>query len=394
MPNILDANGLQIKTLSEITDDLIASFQDTYGADINVGSNSPDGQMIGILAQALVDNLELLTQVYNSFSVDSAFGTVLDQRVSMNGVARRQGTYTQAIVDVTVDQALNLVGLDALESNPEVQVFAVADDAGNQFQLVASYSFGAAGTASLAFRSEVLGQVQTTANTIQTIITTQLGVLSVNNPTAAGDTEGLPEETDVQLKIRRADSFYLQAVGPADSLRAALLSTNGVVDAYVVQNDTGGIVDGVPAHSIWVVVNGGADADVANAIYTKKSPGCGMLGAQSLAVVRPQGNTFTAQWDDAVGQALSVKATLVPRIPGQTFDTAAAEEALALALVYRMGQSPNAGDVVIAMQEIEPLAILTDTKVSKDGGSTWEDVVTPDTAKNYFTVDASDITLT
>src|SRR3990172_6160373 len=101
MPNILDANGLQVKTLTEVTDALEEAYRSIYGADINLGSNSPDGQVIGILAQAIVDNLELLVQVYNSFAVESAFGVVLDQRVALNGVARRQGTYTQAMVSVT-----------------------------------------------------------------------------------------------------------------------------------------------------------------------------------------------------------------------------------------------------------------------------------------------------
>lgn len=394
MPNIIDANGLQVKTLDEVTLSLTDAFKAIYGADINVGPNSPDGQMIGIFAQNIVDILEVLVQVYNSFFIDAAFGTTLDERVAMSGIARKQGTYTQAYVVVTVSEALTLTGQDALISDPNAVVFTVADDAGNQFQLATTYVFGGAGSQSLLFKSVVIGQIQTTANTIQTIFTAQLGVTSVNNPTTASDVEGLPEETDPQLKIRRANTFYLQSVGPADAIRAALLEVPDISDSYVVENDTGGTVNTVPAHSIWVIVTGGTPTEIAQVIYTKKAPGCGMKGSNSAIVVRPQGNSFTAYWDDSLTQALTIRATLVPKIPGQTFDLAKDKTELADALIYKLGQSPNIGDVVIAMQVIEPNAILTTVNVSKDGGFTWEDVVSPDTAQKYFTVIAANITLT
>lgn len=393
MPNIIDANGLQIASLTEIRTNLENDFKAIYGVDINISSNSPDGQLIGIMAQNIYDVLQLLVQTYNSFSIDSAFGVILDQRVALSGIARKQGTYTQAIVAVTVDRALSLNGLDVLIADPNAQVFTVADDAGNQFFLKTTRAFVGAGTTSLTFQAAVIGQIQTTANTIQTIITAILGVTGVNNPTTAGDTEGLPEETDPQLKIRRANSFYLQAVGPADAIRAALLAIADVSDAYVVENDTGGTVAGVLAHSIWVIVNGGTAAEIGTAIYTKKAPGCGQTGAQSYVVARPQGNSFTAKWDNALTQVLTIRATLNPRVSGQVFDLVGDGVKLAAALIYKLGQSPNIGDVVLAMQTIEPNAILSVVNVSKDGGANWEDIVSPDTAQKYFTVAAVNITL-
>lgn len=391
MPNQLDADGLTVKTVTEIAEELTASYQGIYGPDINVEANSPDGQAIGIQAQACSDNLQLLVQTYNSFSPESAFGRVLDQRVAINGVARDEGSYTKAYVDVTVTSAVTLPGQD---SPAGTTVFAVSDTAGNQFQLEASYAFGGAGTQTLAFRAVTLGQVQTAPNTIQTIVTVTLGVASVNNPSTSNDVEGLPEETDPQLKIRRVKSFFLQAVGPADALRAALLNNvPGCSDAYVAENNTAAPVLGVPAHGMWVIVNGGAPADIGQAIYAKKNPGSALTGAQSYAVVRPALNTFTAQWDNALPQDLWVRATLLPRVPGQTFDTAADAVALADALVYRLGQSPNSGDIAIAMQAVEPLAIITSAEVSIDG-SAWAQIVTPSDYQHFFVAASARIILT
>lgn len=392
MPNVLDANGLQVASVTEITQNLVVGFQGIYGADISVDPNSPDGQMIGIFAQNSSDILRLLVQVYNSFSIDSCFGITLDARCAISGVARKQGTYTLAMVAVTVSQALNLLGAGTDPSNPVPNAFTVADDASNQYVLISSASFGSAGTTSLQFRSVVIGQIQTTPNTIQTIFTVQQGVSSVNNPDTSSDVEGLPEETDPQLKIRRASSYYLQAVSPADAVRAALLSVADITDAYVVENDTGSTVDTVPAHSIWVIVTGGTDPEIAQAIYAKKGSGCQMKGGVSYNVTRPQGNIFTAQWDISLTQPLYVRATLNPRVPGITFDTTSDGIALANVLIYKLGQSPSIGDVVQAMAIIEPNAILSVVNVSTDGIS-WEDIVSPTDAQHYFLASAANITL-
>lgn len=394
MPNVLDANGLQVASVTEILNNLIIAYQGIYGPDINVGANSPDGQALTILSQAIQDNLQLLLQVYNSFAIDSAFGVILDQRVAMSGITRNQGTFTLAFVSVTTTSALTLPGQDVLLINPAAQVFTVADTAGNQFQLQTSTVFSGAGTQSLAFESVTIGQLQTTPNTIQTIITVTPGITGVNNPTTSSDIEGLPEETDPQLKIRQAKSYFLQAVAPADAVRAAILNIPAA-DAFVAENDTASANLGVPAHGLWVIVNPGTATpqQIGTAIYKKKNAGCALVGAQSYDVVRPQGNTAHMQWDNALTETLYITATLFPRIPGQSFDVTADGIALANALVYKLGQSPNVGDVVIAMAIIEPQAIVTSALVSSDG-ITFSQIVTPSDFQHYFVASAARIVLT
>ena len=393
LPNSLSADGLTVASVSEIVASLTASYQSIYGPGANLGANSPDGQLIFILAQAIQDTLQVLLQVYATFGIDQAYGVILDQRVAISGIIRNEGTYTEAFVSVTVAQAITLPGQDVLIANPGASVFTVSDTAGNQYQLAESHSFGGAGTASLAFNAVTLGQVQTTPNTIQTIVTVTPGVTSVNNPSTANDVEGLSEETDPQLKIRQANSYFLQSVGPADAIRAALLNIP-CADAFVAENDTASPVSGVPANGVWAIVSpgGATPQQIGTAIYAKKGLGCAMVGAQSYIVVRPQGNGFTALWDLAIPETLYVQATLYPRIPGQTFDVTADGAALAAALVYRLGQNPNVGDIVTAMAAIEPQAIVTNAQVSVDG-STWEQILTPSDFAHYFVAAAARVSL-
>lgn len=384
MPNMLDANGLQIKSLSDIVAELIAGMQAIYGADINVSANSPDGQLINIFAQASEDILELLVDVYNGFTVEGSYGVVLDQRVALNGIARRAGTFTVTPVDITVDRALTIQGLDGT-----TPFFTVADDAGNQFQLVSTHVFGGAGSASLNFQAVSIGAVETTPNTITNQVTQVLGVTDVNNPAPASIT-GVNEETDPDLKIRRDRSFYLAANGPAAAIEAALLAIPDVTDAFVAENDTAAPANGVPAHGIWAIVNGGTDAEVGQAIYSKKMMGADMAGADSFVINRPNGDTFTAKFDRALTEDLYIQFSLTAKHAGAAFNADVVKAALTAALVYHLHGNPNIGDVVIALNTIVPDFIVTGPGVSDDG-TNYFDVITPSDFKHYFIADIARI---
>lgn len=391
MVSILDQTGLTIESNPQIVSDLVAAFKTIYGNDINVDSNSPDGQLIQIFAQAVTDQLELLADAYNAMAVPTSYGARLDQLVALNGITRKQGTFTQAQVLVTANAALTLPGLDQTAVTP----FTVADNAGNQFELLTSYVFSGAGSATLTFQAVTVGQVQTTANTITNIITSTLGITTVNNPSVTSDILGVNEETDAQLKVRQAQAFNLATTGPSDSMESALRNIPDVIDAMVVENNTSGTVNGTAAYSVWPIVNGGTSVEIAMAIYVKKSPGTPMRGSQSQVITRPNGQTFTAQWDNAIGQPLYVKFSII-WIGAPTMANSDILAALAVALSYKLGQNPTIGDIVKAMAIIAPTAVLTINSasqgVSRDN-STWASVVTPTDAQRYFTVSASNMAI-
>lgn len=391
MVSTLDSTGLTIEAKLNIIQDIVTALQGIYGSDINVDSNSPDGQLINIFAQADEDLLELLLDAYNSCAVPTSYGARLDQLVALNGIQRKQGTNTLAQVVVTATAAVTAPGLNQTAVTP----FTVADNAGNQFQLLTSHVFGSAGSATLTFQAVTIGQIQTTANTITNIVTATLGISTVNNPSTSADVIGVSEETDAQLKVRHDRSLDLAATGPSDAMEAALHNIPDVIDAYVVENNTGAPVNGVAANTVWAIVNGGTAAEIAQAIYAKKAPGCGLKGSISQIVTRPNGATFTAQWDIAVAQPLFIKFSLIWRGP-QVLANADVITQLAAALTYKLGQNPTIGDVLLAMQIIAPTAVVSINSsiqgVSEDGSS-WASVIDPTTPVNYFTVSASNITV-
>jgi uncharacterized phage protein gp47/JayE len=304
MPNLLDATGLQVKTRAELVDEFTANYQAIYGADITLSSDSPDGQMMNIYIQSILDVQDLLVEIYSSFDPDNAVGVTLDQRVAINGIQRQAGTYTVTPVTVVVSQALNLYGLDQ-----DVQdVFTVSDNAGVHWQLVTTQLGVVIGTHEFDFRAAEPGAVLTTPNTITAPITIVLGVVSVNNPTTYSSL-GINEETDGVLKLRRQKAVSLASQGYLSALQAALENINGVTSAYIYENTTGLTdTDGIPGHSIWVIVAGSADdAEIGEAIYVKRNAGCGMYGASSATITQVDGSPFIVYWDAVVDQNLFVR---------------------------------------------------------------------------------------
>ena len=320
MPNVFDENGLEIATLTEIVADLTTEFQNIYGSDINLSSDSPDGQLLNIFAQTIIDVLELIQEVNSSFDPGQAAGNILDQRVAINGIQRQAGTYTVTPVTVVTSASVNLYGVDQTAE----PIYTVADAAGNEYQLQTTVLGLSVGSNILTFQASLPGSIAPTENTITVPVTIVLGVTSVNNPSTY-TTLGVDEETDAALRIRRQRSVSLASQGYLSGLLAALENINGVSSAYVYENTTGSTdADGVPGHSIWAIVSGsGADADIANAIYTKRNAGCGMYGNESYDVTQVDGSIFTVFWDEVVSvnlfiqfTATSIDGVAVPDIAG------------------------------------------------------------------------------
>lgn len=367
MPDIFDGNGLQTKTLTEIIEELEIDYKDIYGSDINLDQNSPDGQLLNIQGQEGVDTRELLTAINNGFDPDQAEGRVLDQRVALNAITRNGGTYTTVSINVTVDQPLNLVGLDdqSEELNPTISnLYIIKDDAGTEFYLVDSQSPAGAGTFAYLFRAAPIGDVQILANTITTPVTVIAGVTGVNNPSGA-TVQGVDEESDADLKIRRRASTSVSAVGYLDSIEAALRNLDGVVTAIVLENDTGSTdSDGTLAHTIWCIVEGGADADIGAVIYAKKSSGSGQRGVETVNVPREGGGIYVAKFDRPDDEDLYIHFSIT--LPGGTVDTAALKDLIVENVIWGVGASAVASTITAYVQSLNADYQISGMEVSDD----------------------------
>lgn len=355
MPNQITADGLETKTEQELVEEYTEDFQEIYGDDINLDSDTPDGQMMHNFIQSILDMEELLTNINANFDPDQATGRILDQRVAINGIQRQAGTKTVTNITIVTSQALNLYGLDQ-----EVEdVYTVADNAGNEWELITSRIIGSGGTYIYAFSAKNPGAVLTTPNTITIPVTIVLGITSINNPTTY-TTLGINEESDAALKVRRQQSVSLASQGYLAGLLAALQNINGVTFVGIEENHTGGTVGGIPSHSIWVIVAGtGEPEEIANAIYRKRNAGCGMKGSESYEVDQPDGSTFEVFWDEVVAENLFIKATLTSLDGVNAPNIAAIRPGLVTSFVPGVNDQVNINDLATAIQAIDDNSLVT-----------------------------------
>lgn len=384
MPNVLNEDGLTIKTKQEVIDLIVngdaetAGLKSIYGNDINVDSNSPDGQLVGVLAQVAVDNLELVAQVNAAMDPDLAVGSILDQRCAINGVFRLGATYTSVMITITVDRTVALIGLDTSEAT----AFTIADSAGTKYYLVKGDTF-TTGAHTVEFRSAEAGANNPAPNTITSMQSVIAGVVSVTNA-AAAFTVGRDKESDDSLRSRRQRSVSLPSNGFLAGMTAGLLNTKGVTDAIVYENITNADdVDGVPAHGIWCIVDGGADQDVGNSIYVKRNAGVGMKGDEEVAITQVNGLQAIVKFDRSEAEDLYIDLTISTIYGGATADADYIRQQLLARLSYGIYEAAEVTYIVSLIKWVDPTLVVTDEGVGTNG-TDWDDIVYPTTKKNRF----------
>jgi uncharacterized phage protein gp47/JayE len=90
--------GFAIKSLQILKNEIEKDFQDMFGTNIDISTNSPEGQIIGNLSIKLAYVWELLLAIVSMFNPNSAEGTALDAACAGNGISRKAST--AAIVPV------------------------------------------------------------------------------------------------------------------------------------------------------------------------------------------------------------------------------------------------------------------------------------------------------
>lgn len=268
----IDATGYHYPSYAEIRDDLIDNFKQIYGQDIYLENDSQDYQMISIFALKIYDAFQAVELDYNNRSPKTAIGTGLDALVKINGIVRKNASYSSAVVTISGDAGTVIVG------------GIVKDQGDHKWRLPYSVRIPSGGTIDVTAVCTTIGDIAAPAGAINKIATPTKGWISVTN--AAPAVLGQPVETDVQLRERQTISVANPSQTVIDSTKGAIAAVHGVTRYSVLENDTN-VTDsnGIPAHSICAIVEGGSDLDVATAIYLRKGPGCGTYGTTAVDVL-------------------------------------------------------------------------------------------------------------
>lgn len=253
--------GLQTSSYSDILAYLIDAYQNIYGSTTALIPATPDYELLSIFALMVSDCNSGLQLTYQQRSPSTAIATGLDAVVSINGLTRGGATYS------TVQ--LTLTG----SANATITNGVASDSNGNLWALPTSITLDGTGVANVVATCETAGDIVAPAGTVTGISTPQAGWQSVTNPVAA--TPGADAEPDSALRERQAVSVAGPSTTPLGSVIAAVAAVPGVTRYLALENPTSAVDSyGNPAHSISIVVEGGTEAAIAQAIYSKKTIGC------------------------------------------------------------------------------------------------------------------------
>lgn len=294
---VITATGISAPTYAEVLDYLQQQYRSIYGADVYLGNDSQDGQFLGVLALAISDANAATIASYLSFSPATAQGAGLSSNVKINGIKRSSSSFSTCDV-LVVGQAGTVI------------TQGIARDVnGKTWALPANVTVPPAGEITVTATCTESGDITAGIGQVNVIATPTRGWQSVTNPSAADP--GAPVETDSALRQRQQVSVALPSRTVLEGTTGAVANIVGVTRLATYENDTNSTdANGIPAHSISLVVEGGDATAIAQAIADKKTPGTGTYGTTSQTVTDVYGRPLTIRFYRPTYRALTVAVTL------------------------------------------------------------------------------------
>lgn len=348
MANIdnLGYDGLQTKDYNTLLAEIQNFLQTNYspnGEQISFDSNTPDGQFTEILANIGATVRELIASVYNATDPSKCESTQQDTKYQINYLFRKGGSWTLQDIDIAVNKTVTLQGLDGDFDDTEGNAFTVSDDAGNNWYLVDTTTITQNTIKRCEFRAQNQGAVIPTIGTITNMVTIVNGVTSVIN-SQSYTSLGYDTESDLDFKLRRERSTAVASEGSADAILSQVLALQGVIQGTVWENDTNSTdATSTPAHTLWIIVDGGANDDIANIIYANKG-GSGTRGSVTIPVLTQSGQTININFDRPITSALYIKFNIQSSDPTQ-IDRNVIKDYISSNLSYLIGEDAETSKI-------------------------------------------------
>lgn len=287
--------GMSAPPFEDVLLSLEALARNIFGADIYLGADSQDGQMVATFAKAISDCNDACLAAYANMSPATAVGEGLSAVVKINGIERKPATNSQVVVTLT-----GAVGTIITDGQ-------VGDSQGVVWNLPATVTIPVGGTINVTALAKDTGPITAEPSTLTRRLTPVTGWYTCNNAAAA--TPGQDVETDAALRRRQTQSVALAGRSLLGTIQGAVLDVSGVTAARVYENNTNSTdANGIPAKSLAVVVSGGAVNDIGDALVATHSPGVGWSGTTPVTRVNNEGQNETVRY--TVTSLVTAKAAL------------------------------------------------------------------------------------
>lgn len=322
---IFGDNGVIVPSEASILAGVQADINAAFGGKLNPGLTTPQGQLASSEAAVIGDCNDQALAFFNN--VDPAYSSGRWQ----DGIARIY-YLTRNPAQSTVIQVLCggltgvIIGVGSM----------VRDPSGNLYSCTLAGEIPASGFITLPFAAVVAGPTA-----VPPVVNIYQIIPGWNTVAVASGAIGNVVESRADFEFRRANSVAQNAAGILPAIQGRVLSVANVLDAYVLDNPlgvdvtTGGVT--LLPNSLYVCVAGGLGTDIANAIWTKKNPGCNYTGNTMVTVqdtasgYTPPYPSYPVTWQSAafIGTAILVTLQNSPFVPSNALSLIQAAAAAA-----------------------------------------------------------------
>ena len=334
------ANGFVAKPVSVIVEELNNKFNASFGSTFDTSPESPDGQIIGIVADIAGECWQQSELSFNGYRPGAMGGVGLDNICELTNVQRYVGRHSRVTVECTgtagtIVPAGSLVTDGTMQFATDIEVILPGD------------------VTAIATQS---GEYYIAPNTVNKIVDTTLipGWTAVNNADI-GET-GIEYESDPSLRARRDKTTAISGSATVEAIYASLSDLN--LDYIRIRdNDTGSAIGAQPSGTIFVVVDGGTKNDIARRIYNAKTGGVPTFGTESINIADSKGYPHTIKFSRSSNTKVFVKGTFKRRAGSNVSSNDSAKSLQEATISYLNSLQP--GQSVIWSELFKPLMDAT-----------------------------------
>ena len=275
--------GVIIPDTATTQAEVVAEYEEAFGSDLITTPDTPQGVLITGETTARNLVLRLMATLANQINPNEAGGVFLDAIAKLTNIERTAQTYTTIPeVDLTGPPGTIIPQGSQASLGPNGEIFAS----------LLAITLDSSGEGMVDFKALNSGTIAAPPGALDTILPGQvLGWETVNNSTAG--VLGGSTQDDAQFRTYRKATLAFQGSASLFAMYSRVISTPGVKSAWAQENDSAVtvVLNGVTMgpHSFYFCVDGGADDDVANALFSAKSGGAAYVnGAPSATAVTVQ----------------------------------------------------------------------------------------------------------
>ncbi|WP_063657585.1 baseplate J/gp47 family protein [Candidatus Arsenophonus triatominarum] len=380
-------NGVSVPDIADVLAGRLTDFVGILGGHASQSLSAPQGQIAQSETEILAQVYDKLLCLFNQINPDFASGRFQDGIGRIYFLNRIPGQGSVVMATCTGKVGTRIPAGSTAQ-----------DKAGYLWRSVSEATIPASGTVKIPFQNTTHGPIACATGELTQIFSSVSGWDAITNDTPAR--VGSQVESRIAFETRRRQSVARNGRNTDGAMKAALLETQGVTDAYVWSNRTretvtiGTTLYPVKPHSVFICVNGGNDTDIAETIFQYYNPGADMNGDTTFTVYdkenySPPYPQYVMQWQRAtplsVYFSVNIDKSLNPPcdITGQVKKTVIRVFNGEVEGIQRagIGATLNVGKYYAPIIAIEPYSVSVVSVMISQDGKNWLSALTPGVAQ-------------